>query len=89
MADTDGEPANLRTAKNTRRVSAITAQRHRARQSAIPRGEIHAVLIENFNRGIRTWSVTMTVSDMKTLLEKFVALVEETERDARQPKRIA
>jgi hypothetical protein len=31
----------------------------------------------------------MTVSDMKTLLEKFVALVEETERDARQPKRIA
>ena len=31
----------------------------------------------------------MTVSEMKTLLEKVVALVEEIEREARQPRRIA
>jgi hypothetical protein len=53
------------------------------------RGEIAAVEIENFKRGIRTWGVMMTVRDMKTLQEKFVALVEDIERDARQPKRTA
>ena len=43
----------------------------------------------HIGKPIEPWSVTMTVSEMKTLLEKVVALVEEIEREARQPRRIA
>ena len=53
-------------------------------------GEIAALRIENRNeKGLRTWGATVTPEAMRRFLERFVALVEELEREAGGPKRIA
>lgn len=53
------------------------------------RGEIKAIQIDNFNRGRRTWRATITVADMRLLLHRFVALIEEVARRELQPRQIA
>lgn len=53
------------------------------------RGQIHAIRIENYNRNQLTWRGVITVAEMRILLHRFVALVEEIDHEARQPKRSA
>ena len=53
------------------------------------RGQIQAIGIANYDRGRRTWSGVISVRDMRALLERFVALAEEMDLAARQPKRTA
>lgn len=53
------------------------------------RGEIQAIQVENYDRGKMTWRGAMPVRDMRALLERFVALVEEIEREAGLPRRTA
>ncbi len=53
------------------------------------RGQIQAIRIENYDRGRLTWRGVISVQDMRALLHRFVALVEEVDHEARQPKRTA
>ncbi|SED78357.1 hypothetical protein SAMN05519104_4356 [Rhizobiales bacterium GAS188] len=54
------------------------------------KGQIAALRIENRdNQGGRTWGVTITPQNMRRFLERFVALVEDLDRHARGPSRIA
>jgi len=53
------------------------------------RGEIQAIRIENYDRRRLTWRGVISVQDMRALLHRFVALVEEVDHEARQPKRTA
>ena len=52
-------------------------------------GEIAALRIENRYKGVRTWGATVTLDAMRRFLDRFVALVEELQREAGRPKRIA
>jgi hypothetical protein len=52
-------------------------------------GEIAALRIENRYKGVRTWGAIVTPEAMRLFLKRFVALVEELEREAGGPKRIA
>jgi hypothetical protein len=53
-------------------------------------GEIAALRIENRNEdGLRTWGATLTPATMRRFLDRFVALVEQLQREAGGPKRIA
>jgi hypothetical protein len=54
-------------------------------------GQIAALRIENRNvKGRRTWGVIITPENMKQFLERFVALVEELDKQARRrPNKIA
>jgi HEPN pEK499 p136 len=53
-------------------------------------GQIAALQIENRNsQGRRTWGVIVTPETMRRFLERFVALVEDLDKHARQPSKIA
>ncbi len=53
-------------------------------------GQIAELQIENQNgEGQRTWGTTITPDTMRTFLGRFVALVEDLDRDARRPSGIA
>jgi hypothetical protein len=50
-------------------------------------GQIAVLRIENRDsQGRRTWGVTVTPETMRRFLERFVALVEDLDKHARQPK---
>lgn len=52
--------------------------------------QIAALRVENRNsQGRRTWGVIITPELMRRFLERFVALVEDLDKDARRPSRIA
>ena len=53
------------------------------------KGQIAALRIENRNRGRRTWGVIFTPENMRRLLERFVTLVEDIDKQARRPSRSA
>ncbi|HEV7264635.1 MAG TPA: hypothetical protein VGN83_06935 [Falsiroseomonas sp.] len=53
------------------------------------RSQIQAIRIENYDRGRLTWRRVISVQDMRALLHRFVALVEDVDHEAGQPKRTA
>lgn len=53
------------------------------------RGQIQAIRIANFYNGKLTWRGAISVQEMRTLLHRFVSLVEEIDHESRLPRRTA